>query len=200
MTGLDKIKDKIDSTIGSAKTVIDNFKTAVDSAITSIKNFFTQSNKTFKITLPTTAFNNFKDTITNIVTKLKEMFGYNGKKLEVETKTNGGNTNTKNTNVKKYATGGFPTVGQLFIAREKAPELVGTLGGKPAVANNDQIASGFAQAIYPAIYNAVSAAMSNSAGNSNVNITLEGDAKGLFNVVQKEANDYMNRTGNPAFI
>lgn len=45
-----------------------------------------------------------------------------------------------------YANGGFPTVGQLFLAREAGAELVGTIGGRTAVANNDQIVSGIAEA------------------------------------------------------
>ena len=40
------------------------------------------------------------------------------------------------------AEGGFLDAGQLFIAREAGPELVGTMGGQTAVANNDQIVSG----------------------------------------------------------
>lgn len=49
-----------------------------------------------------------------------------------------------------YAGGGFPLTGQAFIARENGPELVGTIGGRNAVANNDQIvaavSAGVAQA------------------------------------------------------
>lgn len=41
-----------------------------------------------------------------------------------------------------FADGGFPDVGQMFFARESGPELVGTIGGSPAVANNDQIVDG----------------------------------------------------------
>ena len=41
--------------------------------------------------------------------------------------------------------------------------------------------------------------MGNSSNTSNVNITLEGDAQGLFKVVKQEANNYQRRTGNPAF-
>ena len=41
-----------------------------------------------------------------------------------------------------FADGGFPTVGDLFIANEQGPELVGQLGGSPAVANGDQIIEG----------------------------------------------------------
>lgn len=37
------------------------------------------------------------------------------------------------------AQGGFPVAGQLFIAREAGPELVGTMRGRNAVVNNNQI-------------------------------------------------------------
>lgn len=40
------------------------------------------------------------------------------------------------------ADGGFPGKGQLFIANEAGPEMVGSIGGKTAVANNDQIVEG----------------------------------------------------------
>lgn len=46
------------------------------------------------------------------------------------------------TGVAMMASGGFPTVGEMFIARENGPEMVGTLSGRPAVANNDQIVAG----------------------------------------------------------
>ena len=41
-----------------------------------------------------------------------------------------------------YARGGFPTKGQLFIARESGPEMVGKMGNDNAVANNMQIIEG----------------------------------------------------------
>lgn len=45
------------------------------------------------------------------------------------------------------AQGGFPDVGQMFIAREAGPELVGTIGGRTAVANNDQIVEGISEGV-----------------------------------------------------
>lgn len=47
----------------------------------------------------------------------------------------------------KYASGGFPETGQMFIAREAGPEMVGTINGKTAVANNDQIVNGVASGV-----------------------------------------------------
>lgn len=46
-----------------------------------------------------------------------------------------------------FETGGFPEMGQMFIARENGPELVGNIGSKAAVANNDQIIDGIAQGV-----------------------------------------------------
>ena len=46
-----------------------------------------------------------------------------------------------------WAGGGFPTVGQLFIAREAGAELVGNIGGRTAVANNEQIVAGIATGV-----------------------------------------------------
>ena len=41
--------------------------------------------------------------------------------------------------IPKYAEGGFPEQGQMFIAREAGAEMVGNIGRRTAVANNDQI-------------------------------------------------------------
>lgn len=96
-----------------------------------------------------------------------------------------------------YANGGFPGKGQLFVANEVGPEMVGTMDGRTAVANQQEITQGIANAVYPAVYNAVVAAMSEA--NNNVNITLQGDADKLFTMVQDKANNYTNMTGQAAF-
>jgi len=51
----------------------------------------------------------------------------------------------------KFAAGGFPDLGQLFLARENGPELVGNIGRNNAVANNMQIISGIAQGVQAGI-------------------------------------------------
>lgn len=69
-----------------------------------------------------------------------------------------------------FATGGFPDDGQLFISREAGPEMVGTIGGRTAVANNDQIVDGIRQGVYEA----VSAAMaSNGTSEPTVKVYLD---------------------------
>lgn len=46
-----------------------------------------------------------------------------------------------------FEDGGFPNEGQLFIAREAGAEMVGTMGRKTAVANNDQIVEGISAGV-----------------------------------------------------
>ncbi len=49
-----------------------------------------------------------------------------------------------------FKDGGFPVQGQLFVAREAGPEMVGTIGGRTAVANNSQIVDAVADGVYEA--------------------------------------------------
>ena len=76
--------------------------------------------------------------------------------------------------LKKYADGGFPDDGDLFIANERGPELVGTIGNRTAVANSSSIET--------AIYNAVRSAMSDSTGGQSadihVTVDIDGDTVG----------------------
>ena len=57
------------------------------------------------------------------------------------------------------ANGGFVSSGELFAARESGPELVGTIGGRTAVANNDQIV----EAVSAGVARAVASVMGNIA-------------------------------------
>lgn len=54
-------------------------------------------------------------------------------------------------NIAQYASGGMPRGSQLFWAREKGPELVGTLGGHTAVLNNNQIVESVSAGVARAI-------------------------------------------------
>lgn len=88
-----------------------------------------------------------------------------------------------------YADGGFPAAGEMFIARESGPEMVGTIGGRTAVANNDQIVRG----IEAGVFNAVTAAMSGSRGGQPIVLYVGGN-KILDTVVQTN-NRESARTG-----
>lgn len=96
-----------------------------------------------------------------------------------------------------YAQGGFPNMGQMFIARERGPEMVGKIGSRNAVVNNNQIVEGVANGVYNAVVSAM-ATVGNNQG-SNVNINLVGDTKKIFKVVQQEGRNYQLATGNAVF-
>ena len=91
------------------------------------------------------------------------------------------------------ASGGSFNQGQMFVAREAGPELVGTIGGNSAVMNNDQIVA----SVSAGVYKAVVAAMDND--SRSVPVYLMGDAATFFRVMQKEAQSYTNATGMAAF-
>lgn len=72
----------------------------------------------------------------------------------------------------RFANGGFPDSGQLFLARESGAEMVGSIGGHTAVANNDQIV----QAVSAGVYNAMMSAMqsANNGGKTEMHVYLSG--------------------------
>lgn len=58
-----------------------------------------------------------------------------------------------------FADGGFVDQGQLFIAREAGAEMVGSIGKKTAVANNDQIVEGISSGVSEANLDLINAVM-----------------------------------------
>ncbi len=78
--------------------------------------------------------------------------------------------------MKAYANGGFPSQGELFMAREKGPELVGKIGSSTAVMNNDQILDQMTIA--------VARGMSAVNKDTNVNIIAQGDTEGMLDFIK----------------
>lgn len=95
--------------------------------------------------------------------------------------------------VKWYAQGGLPGMGELFVAREAGPELVGRIGSRSAVANNDQIVAAVSQGVYSAVV----AAMGSGGGNGSQNINVYLDGKQIYSSVKKvEAERGVSLMGN----
>lgn len=70
-----------------------------------------------------------------------------------------------------YATGGMPSMGEMFIAREAGPELVGRIGNRSTVANNDQIVTAVSEGVYAAVRSAMSE--NGNGGSQNINVYLD---------------------------
>lgn len=100
--------------------------------------------------------------------------------------------------IKKYAVGGLPNMGQMFVAREAGPELVGTLGGHTAVMNNDQIVSSVSAGVAQAVKEVIQPLVKTSVGNNRpIQISLDG--KVIFDSTRQSAQEYFNRTGMSPF-
>lgn len=84
--------------------------------------------------------NSFTEAINKLTTAVKNLPTSKTLTINAIYKTNGTSPN-------QYATGGFPQTGELFIAREAGAEMVGSIGRKTAVANNDQIVEGIAYGV-----------------------------------------------------
>lgn len=109
-------------------------------------------------------------------------------------------------NITKYASGGMPNMGQLFVAREKGPELVSTLKGHTAVMNNDQIVSSVSQGVSDAVYNVMTPVLTslvtsiNRMNSSGTPLYVEGVSEGDIVKITQNANaDYKKRYGRPLF-
>lgn len=84
-----------------------------------------------------------------------------------------------------FASGGYPSMGQLFIARESGPEMVGTIGGRNAVANNGQIIAGIQYGVAAAM-NSVLSGSSNDGNSEEQNRLLKEQNTLLRKIAEKE--------------
>lgn len=97
----------------------------------------------------------------------------------------GGGLGTAMVDLQAYAGGGFLDSGELFVARENGlPEMVGTIGGAGAVANNADIVAAIAQGVADAI----------TSGRMAVSVeNFEGPARSLLKTLDNSAT--MRRLG-----
>ena len=93
-------------------------------------------------------------------------------------------------NITKYASGGFPSVGSVFIAGESGPELVTNINGQTGVYNTDQMAA--------AIYNAMTAALANAPRSGGGDIYLDGEV--IYRNVVNRNNNQVRSTGRAALL
>lgn len=171
LTAIKAVIDPVEKAWTAAKTVFDTIwsgiQTAAETAWNAIKD----------------AINAVLTPIQNAIDKLKEFFGLpSSKTVDVQINHHTTYTYTRQDGTsfeygttpsgpRGFASGGIVPSGQMFIAREAGPELVGTLGGHTAVANNQQIVTGIYEGVKAAMQDAGS---SNSGGTMNVNVYLDG--------------------------
>lgn len=148
-----------------------------------------------------------KNQLTDSVSNLLSNLGKNSKSSKPKKKAKGGIfENGSWHNITKYASGGMPNMGQLFVAREKGPELVSTLKGHTAVMNNDQIVASVSQGVSDAVYNVMTPVLTNLVSSINrmnssgTPLYVEGVSEGDIVKITQSANaDYKKRYGKPLF-
>lgn len=95
--------------------------------------------------------------------------------------------------ITNFAAGGSPMSGEMFIAREAGPELVGTIGGNTAVMNNDQIVASVSAGVAQAVASVL------GGGNTN-EITIKVDSETLYRAVKKGERKASGRYGTAVAI
>lgn len=88
------------------------------------------------------------------------------------------------------AGGGIVQEGQLFVARERGPELVGSYGSKTGVLNNEQIVDAVSAGVYRAVVEAM--------GDQSTTVNIDG--KTLFEIVTERNNSQVRRTGRSPLL
>ena len=88
----------------------------------------------------------------------------------------------------RFAEGGFPEKGELFIANEAGPELVGSIGNRAVVANNGQIIEGIKQGVIEAM-SAVQGG-NNGNGKTIINIGNKKVYEGYGSYINSKSNRY----------
>lgn len=131
--------------------------------------------------------------LNKVIDALNNMFGLNLSRIKEWVTRNtpgngGGGSGNGNSYYQEYASGGYPTTGQMFIAREAGPELVGSIGGRTAVATNNDIVAAVSQGV-------ASAVASVMGGNSGQSIAVNVDGRNLFNIMVNQNNAYVRQTG-----
>lgn len=74
----------------------------------------------------------------------------------------------------RYANGGIPNYGEMFIAREAGAELVGGFGSKTAVMNNDQIVEAVSNGVYQAVSSAMQISTAGTQSGQPVVLNIDG--------------------------
>ena len=128
----DLLKSHISGCVDNIKSLVNTMQSVVTAGVNAAKNLLSSA-----VSAAQSAVSAVKSALSNIGSAVSSAVSNAASAIK----------NAVSNTTKKYATGGFPEMGQLFIARESGAELVGNIGGRTAVANNDQIVSGISNGV-----------------------------------------------------
>ena len=150
--GLEMIKEAVGSLIAGSEPNWDAITEKIKETFNKIKNWWTSTVEPW--------ITNAKNSIVSIFT--------GGDNATLPAVSNVVKPKFSHT-VGRFASGGFVTSGDLFMAREAGPEFVGSIGGRTAVANNDQIVEAVSDGVYRAMAPLVS-----GIGKGDTRVYLDG--------------------------
>lgn len=205
------VSTKVETVKNTVISTFNNMRTGITDKISSIKNNIQNTFTDIKNGI-TGKINDAKESVRNAIDRIKGFFNFSWSLPKLKTphlswtskpasgwmsdvlSTLGLPTSLPKLNIEWYAGGGFPKEGQIFGANENGPELIGNIGRRTAVANQQQITEGISEATY----NAFSRALSESRSNNDINpyfvIKLEDDTP-LYKGQAKKENQYSNMYG-----
>lgn len=133
-----------ETALNNDKTAVDNLKTAVEKSQTQVEAFTEKLNELSNIkATPKIELDNGPalEAVRDVEEEIRSLGSTLPSSYKVSLRGQHGS-------IAKYASGGFPTSGEIFMARENGmTEYVGSMGNRAAVANNDQIVSGIASGV-----------------------------------------------------
>lgn len=127
------------------KTAVDKLNGVVETSTDKIKYFSDELERLSGIKSTPTfefQFSANEQQLRDVEKKIEKALGSSSFKTDILGERSG------KISISGYASGGFPTSGEIFMARENGmTEYVGSMGNRPAVANNDQIVEGIASGV-----------------------------------------------------
>lgn len=187
----EKVKGKGREVVSGFKSGYENNKSQIGSAVSGIPNLISRSiGNLYQV--GSSAMSSFARGFASIHIPTPHI-GWNWNSIRL------GKTSfsVPSFSVNWYASGGFPENGEMFVAREAGPEMVGRMGKKNAVANNNQIIEGIKAGVFEAVMDAFNASGAFNQKSQEKNVTLEllikADSETLYRVVRKGKQKYDGR-------
>lgn len=193
-SGWSSIKSTISNSLSNIRSDASNgFSNIASTIVSSLNNLHNNVSN---------IWSNIRNTISNAISNIRNLFNFSWSlpdiklpHFNVSWNDIGMGISLPSIGVSWYAKGGFPALGELFMARENGPELVGKMGGRNAVANNDQIVEGVASGVFDAVYAAMSRIMAEGGGNGGDTILMV-DSEELARATNR-GNRLLDRRFNP---
>ena len=179
---IEEESEQIEEATGPIKESMETIQTATDAAKESVQTFPTEMPEMNGSNLVSSTKKMMDDVVMDMQRGSESLKEFLSWYFVVSNAVNGNSTldangkariDRKNKFVYLKASGGFVEAGQMFIAREAGPEMVGTMGGRTAVANNDQIVAGIAGGV--------------AAGQAEQNALLRQQNEYLRRILAKES-------------